>query len=117
MQGAPEELEERLRGHDVVAVVGAPVFRYYPFVGGYFLPEATVQWHVTEDPSEAARAYVGNAVLADLGLVPEHARFTSLSISSVQARASWVTYRGQMKYFTPQAWLHSLTHPLCGGRL
>ena len=29
---------EQLIGHDLVIVIGAPVFRYYPFVPGQFLP-------------------------------------------------------------------------------
>jgi len=60
---------EKLRGHDVVLVLGAPVFRYYPYVPGTYLPDGTRLFHVTDDPSEAARAPVGDSVLAD----PAHA--------------------------------------------
>lgn len=58
-------LSERLQGHDVVLVLGAPVFRYYPYVPGSYLPEGTRLFHVTDDPMEAARAPVGDSVLAD----------------------------------------------------
>ncbi|MEH0844467.1 benzoylformate decarboxylase [Micromonospora sp. CPCC 205711] len=61
-------LAEKLRGHDTVLVVGAPVFRYYPHVPGAHLPEGTRLLHVTDDPDEAARAPVGDSLLGDAGL-------------------------------------------------
>jgi len=63
---------EKLQGHDVVLVLGAPVFRYYPHVPGGYLPDGTRLFHVTDDPSEAARAPVGDSMLAD----PAHAART-----------------------------------------
>ena len=38
---AMKPLAERLRGHDVVLVAGAPVFRYYPHIPGPILPPGT----------------------------------------------------------------------------
>ncbi|MEV1142868.1 benzoylformate decarboxylase [Micromonospora sp. NPDC049799] len=61
-------LAEKLRGHDAVLVVGAPVFRYYPHVPGDHLPAGVRLLHVTDDPEEAARAPVGNSLLGDAGL-------------------------------------------------
>ena len=61
-------LGEKLKGHDVVLVVGAPVFRYYPYVPGEFLPAGTRLVHFTDDPAEAARAPVGDAILGDPAL-------------------------------------------------
>lgn len=61
-------LAERLRGHDTVLVLGAPVFRYYPYVPGEYLPDGTRLLHITEDPDEAARAPVGDSLLGDPGL-------------------------------------------------
>jgi hypothetical protein len=34
----------------------APVFRYYPYIPGDYLPDGVRLWHVTDDPEEAARA-------------------------------------------------------------
>ena len=65
---AIKPLGEKLKGHDVVLVVGAPVFRYYPNVPGEYLPDGTRLVHVTDDPSEAARAPVGDAILGDPAL-------------------------------------------------
>jgi len=59
---------EKLEGHDLVLVLGAPVFRYYPYVPGRFLPQGTHLIQVTDDPAEAARAPIGDSVLADPAL-------------------------------------------------
>jgi thiamine pyrophosphate-dependent acetolactate synthase large subunit-like protein len=59
-------ISEALTGHDLVLVLGAPVFRYYPYIPGPYLPEGTELIHVTSDPDEAARAPVGDAVVADV---------------------------------------------------
>jgi len=64
-------LSEKLKGHDVVLVVGAPVFRYYPYVPGEYLPDGARLLHVTDDPEEAARAPVGDSMLADARLALE----------------------------------------------
>jgi benzoylformate decarboxylase len=58
-------LAEALEPHDVVVVLGTAVFRYYPYVPGRFLPEGTALHHVTTDPDEAARAPMGDALIAD----------------------------------------------------
>jgi benzoylformate decarboxylase len=60
-------LSERLTGHDVIVVIGAPVFRYYPYVPGDYIPAGSRLLHITDDPSEAARAPVGDSFLADPG--------------------------------------------------
>jgi benzoylformate decarboxylase len=55
-----------LTGRDLVVVIGAPVFRYYPKIEGPYLPEGTSLIHITNDPDEAARAPIGDAIVADL---------------------------------------------------
>jgi benzoylformate decarboxylase len=64
---AIEPLSEKLEGHDVAVVVGAPVFRYYPYVpgSGSYLPSGLRLLHVSEDPAETARAPVGDSLLGD----------------------------------------------------
>ena len=63
-------LAEKLAGYDTVLVIGAPVFRYYPYVPGRhgYLPDGTRLLHLTDDPGEAARAPVGDSLLGDVGL-------------------------------------------------
>ena len=58
-------LADALEPHDVVVVLGAPVFRYYPYVPGRFLAGGTRLFHVTASADEAARAPMGDAVLGD----------------------------------------------------
>ncbi|HEY3683999.1 MAG TPA: benzoylformate decarboxylase [Streptosporangiaceae bacterium] len=61
-------LSKRLAGHDLVVVVGAAVFKYYPYVPGDFLPPGAALVQVTDDVEEAARAPMGDAVVADPAL-------------------------------------------------
>lgn len=61
-------LSEKLHGHDVALVIGAPVFRYYPYVPGSYLPDGMQLMHISDDPSETARAPVGDSLLGDAGL-------------------------------------------------
>jgi benzoylformate decarboxylase len=44
------------------------VFPYYPYLPGPLLPEGAELVVVTSDPDEAARAPMGDAILADVGL-------------------------------------------------
>jgi hypothetical protein len=75
-------LARHLDGYDLAVVVGAPVFRYYPYIPGDYLPDGLRLWQVTDDPAEAARAPVGDSILGDpvltieqlLPLVPQGAR-------------------------------------------
>lgn len=61
-------LGKALAGHDLVLVAGAPVFRYYPFAPGDYLPRGAGLLHITDDPAEAARAVVGDSLLGDAKL-------------------------------------------------
>jgi benzoylformate decarboxylase len=61
-------LAEALDGHDFVLVAGSSVFPYYPYIAGPLLPEGTSLVAITSDPDEAARAPVGDAIVADVGL-------------------------------------------------
>ena len=63
-----QPLADRLAGHDVVVVIGAPVFTYHVHTGGGFLPEGTQLFHLTDDPEQAARAPVGTSILCTIQL-------------------------------------------------
>ena len=58
-------LTEKLAGHDLILVFGAPVFRYHAYVPGPYLPEGAQLVAITNDPAEAARAPMGEAIVAD----------------------------------------------------
>src|SRR6201992_3223741 len=64
-------LSKKFRGHDLIIVVGAQVFRYYPYVGGDYLPEGAELLQITNDPYDAAAAIVGDSLLADAKLALE----------------------------------------------
>jgi benzoylformate decarboxylase len=59
---------EMLAAHDFVLAVGTSVFPYYPNVPGPLLAEGTALVAITSDPDEAARAPMGDAILADPAL-------------------------------------------------
>jgi len=61
-------LSQRLADHDLVLVIGAPVFRYYPYVAGSYLAEGTELLHITASPATAAAAMVGDSAVGDPGL-------------------------------------------------
>jgi benzoylformate decarboxylase len=61
-------LSDALVGHDLVLVAGAPIFRYYPYAPGPYLPIGADLVAITDDPDAAARAPIGAALLGDPGL-------------------------------------------------
>jgi benzoylformate decarboxylase len=58
-------LSNKLEGHDVALVIGAPVFRYYPYVPGRYLPSGLRLLHISDDPAETGRAPVGDSLIGD----------------------------------------------------
>jgi benzoylformate decarboxylase len=75
-------LAEQLSPYDVVLVLGAQVFQYYPYVPGPVVEEGTRLVQIAEDFEEANRAATGTSVVGDVGvairllteLVPETER-------------------------------------------
>jgi benzoylformate decarboxylase len=64
-------LSKKLKGHDLIIVIGAQVFRYYPFIPGEYLPEGAELLQVTNDPWDAAAAVAGESLLSDARLALE----------------------------------------------
>ena len=62
---------QTLEEHDFVLVAGSSVFPYYPYIPGPPLPEGAGLVLITSDPDEAARASVGDAIVADVKLTLE----------------------------------------------
>jgi benzoylformate decarboxylase len=56
-----------LAGHDLIAVFGAPVFRYHQYDPGFYLPAGVDLVAVVSSQEEAARAPVGDAIVGDVG--------------------------------------------------
>lgn len=63
LPAAVQGITDALTGHDLILVAGAPVFRYHQFVPGDYLPDDARLIHLTSDPSEAARAPMGDALV------------------------------------------------------
>jgi benzoylformate decarboxylase len=59
-------VSEHLAGHDLVLVLGAPVFRYHAYRPGPWLPPGTALIAVSGDPDAAARAAFGDAVVGEV---------------------------------------------------
>ena len=57
-------LSDRLKGFDLAVVIGATVFRYYPYIAGPVLPPGCELLQITNDPGDAASALVGDSLLA-----------------------------------------------------
>ena len=57
-----------LKGFDLIVVIGAPVFRYYPYIPGPVLPEGAKLLQITNDPTDAGSALVGDSLLSDARL-------------------------------------------------
>lgn len=74
-------LSGRLAGHDLILVIGAPVFRYHQFQPGRYLPSGAELIQITSDAGEAARAPMGDALIADVGFALQ-ALVSSVSVSS-----------------------------------
>lgn len=58
-----------MSGHDLVVVLGAPVFRYHQYEPADFVPAGTTVVQVTDDESAAARAPFGETLLSEPGAV------------------------------------------------
>ncbi len=64
-------LAQMLDGHDLILVIGSSVFPYYPNIPGPLLPEGATLVAIMNDPDEAARAPMGDAIVADVRLTLE----------------------------------------------
>lgn len=67
LPAAVQQVNELLGGHDIILVIGAPVFRYHQHAPSRYLPDGARLVQITADPQEAARAPMGDAIVADIG--------------------------------------------------
>jgi benzoylformate decarboxylase len=61
-----ERIVAQLAGHDLIVVLGAPVFTYHVEGHGPHIPESAALVQLTDDPAAAARAPQGLAIVTDL---------------------------------------------------
>ncbi|WP_182346802.1 benzoylformate decarboxylase [Tomitella gaofuii] len=62
-------IADALADHDLVLVLGAPVFRYHEYLPGPYLHEGTRVLQITDDGEAAARAPFGESLVVDPGAV------------------------------------------------
>ena len=82
LQASPAQLSDALRGHDLVVVIGAPVFTFHVEGHASIFDGATTIFQITDDPTAAAASPVGASIIATikpaltmlLDLLPETTR-------------------------------------------
>ena len=65
---AQKKLAELLSPYDLVLVLGAQVFQYYPYIPGPVVEGGTKLVQITDDPEEANGAAAGTSIVGDVGL-------------------------------------------------
>lgn len=63
-----QPLADKLAGHDVVVVIGAPVFTYHVHTEGHYVQPGTRLFQLTDDLEQAARAPVGSSIVGSVAL-------------------------------------------------
>ena len=82
LQASPAQLSDALRGHDLVIVIGAPVFTFHVEGQASIFDGSTTIFQITDDPTAAAVTPVGTSIIATmrpalkmlLDLLPETSR-------------------------------------------
>jgi benzoylformate decarboxylase len=84
LHASPAQLSDALRGHDLVVVIGAPVFTFHVEGHASIFDGTTAIFQITDDPTAAAVTPFGSSILATmrpaltmlLDLLPETKRAT-----------------------------------------
>ena len=71
---AQKPLGERLADHDVVLVLGAPVFLYYAYVPGPTIVPGSKLFQITNSPVDASSALAGTSIVGNLAVATRHIR-------------------------------------------
>jgi benzoylformate decarboxylase len=66
LHASPEQLSDALRGHDLVVVIGAPVFTFHVEGHAAIFDGATAIFQITDDPDAAAITPVGSSIVASM---------------------------------------------------
>ncbi|ARG97025.1 benzoylformate decarboxylase [Legionella micdadei] len=98
-------LSQMLNNHDLVIVIGAPVFRYYPWIPGAYLPKGASLIQIIDDPYEAAKSPVGDSLISDSRLA------LKCLLEEVKERHSSMNFLTDVKKKRNQAQI-SPTYPL-----
>jgi benzoylformate decarboxylase len=66
LQASPAQLSDALRGHDLVVVIGAPVFTFHVEGDASIFDGATMIFQITDDSDAAAVSPVGTSIVATI---------------------------------------------------
>src|SRR3979411_1710023 len=66
LQASPAQLSDALREHDVVVVIGAPVFTFHVEGDASIFDGATTIFQITDDPTSAAVSPLGTSIIATI---------------------------------------------------
>jgi benzoylformate decarboxylase len=66
LHASPAQLSDALHGHDLVVVVGAPVFTFHVEGHASIFDGATTIFQITDDPTAAAVSPLGNSIIATM---------------------------------------------------
>src|SRR5260370_1667211 len=66
LHASPAQLSDALRAHDLVVVIGAPVFTFHVEGHASIFDGATTIFQITDDPTAAAVTPVGNSIIATI---------------------------------------------------
>ena len=66
LHASPAQLSDALRGHDLVVVIGAPVFTFHVEGAASIFNGATTIFQITDDPTSAAISPAGTSIIATL---------------------------------------------------
>ena len=66
LHASPGQLSEALRGHDLVVVIGAPVFTFHVEGHASIFDGATQLFQITDDPDTAAVTPAGTSIIATM---------------------------------------------------
>jgi benzoylformate decarboxylase len=66
LHASPAQLSEALREHDLVVVIGAPVFTFHVEGHASIFDGATTLFQITEDPTAAAVSPLGTSIIATM---------------------------------------------------
>src|SRR5450631_3689508 len=66
LHASPAQLSDALRGHDLVVVIGAPVFTFHVEGHASIFDGATTIFQITDDPTAAAVTPFGSSIIATM---------------------------------------------------
>ena len=66
LHASPGQLSDALRDHDLVVVIGAPVFTFHVEGHASIFDGATTIFQITDDPTAAAATPLGNSIIATM---------------------------------------------------